>query len=264
VFGAATSLGAPNSAYKEGDPVVSQDGLTLYFISTRAGAGTNDVYIATRASTSLDFGAATPVTAVNTSSNDDHFFVSANGLEAFVSSDRTGTTGLNDIFRATRTSTSNNWGTFTALSVINTSMQEYDGHLEADGLTLWFTSGYPSTPPPYDIYYTKRTDLSSAFGTRTAVTALNSSNSEMDVSLSDDGRVVLFRSDRDGTLRVYYSTRSSRSTTFGTPQVVTGLDQYKATLVDPFISSDGCSIYFSATLTGGAGQADLYYVKSGG
>jgi Tol biopolymer transport system component len=258
-----TSLGAPNSAYKEGDPVVSQDGLTLYFLSSRSSTG-NDIYVATRTSTSLNFGAATLVTAVNTSSNDDHFFVSANGLEAFISSDRTSTVGLNDIFRATRTSTSNSWGTFTALSVVNTSMQEYDCHLEADGLTLWLTSGYPSTPPPYDIYYAKRTDLSSAFGARTAVTALNSSNSEMDVSLTDDGKVVLFRSDRDGSLRVYYATRSSRSSTFGTPQVVTALDSYNGNLVDPFISPDGCSIYFAATLSGGAGLTDLYYVKSGG
>ncbi len=52
------------------------------------------------------------------------------------------------------------------------------------------------------------------------------------------------------------------SASFVDPTAITSLDQYAPTLSDPFVSPDGCAIYFAATLGGGVGAADLYVVEA--
>jgi hypothetical protein len=260
-FGAALSIGMPNTTAPEIDPVLSHDGLSLYFVSYRDDKQVNDIYVSTRSSMSASFGAGVVLSSANSTSNDTHFFVSPTNLEAFVSSDRSGTTGGMDIFSATRPSTSANWKTFTPVANINTANDEFDPHLEADQLTLWFDPiGRPDGSGLQDLFFVVRPDPLSPFGSPVAATSLNTAANEWNVSLTDDGKVIVFQSDRNSAQHVYYATRTARGAAFGAPAIITALDPYIATLTDPFVAPDGCSIYFAATLTGGAGGQDIYQV----
>ncbi len=84
----------------EGDPVLSSDGLTIYFRSDRPSPiGAFDIYVATRPTTAVSFGTPTLVPNVNSPADDGPSYISANDCRLYISSDRDGN---NDIFVATR------------------------------------------------------------------------------------------------------------------------------------------------------------------
>jgi Tol biopolymer transport system component len=71
---------------------MSSDGLTLYFISGRAGGlGLKDVWMATRANTSINFGIPAPMGDLNSTDVESDLALSDDGLELFFTSDRSGT-----------------------------------------------------------------------------------------------------------------------------------------------------------------------------
>jgi Tol biopolymer transport system component len=263
VFGSPTSVGSLNTAGSEIDPVLSPDGLTLYYVAYRSALQGNDIYRATRAKAKDRFGAGTPYDEVSSTFNDTHFFVGPDNLEAFIASDRPVNYGSTDIFRATRTTTTDAWATFTSSATVNSNSAEFNPHLESHQLTLWFdATDRLDGAGQQDIFYTTRAAPLTGFGSPTPATELDSIGNERDASLTDDGLVILFQSDRDGAFRVYFATRASRNAPFGSPVIVTSLDPYMGSLIDPFISPDGCSIYFAADLPGGAGSMDIYRVDA--
>jgi Tol biopolymer transport system component len=84
----------------EGDPVVTGDGLTIYYRSDAPAAIARfNIYVATRASTTDPFGAPQLVPNVNTPADDGPSWISPNGCRLYISSDLGGT---NDIYVSTR------------------------------------------------------------------------------------------------------------------------------------------------------------------
>jgi hypothetical protein len=79
------------------DPVVTLDELTLFFSSART--GNTDVFVATRASTSVPFGTPTALSSVNSVATDHPTWISDDGCRLYIDSDRDGS---RDIFVATR------------------------------------------------------------------------------------------------------------------------------------------------------------------
>jgi Tol biopolymer transport system component len=92
--------GAIASSSDEGDPVVTPDGLTIYFRSNRAAsiAGYN-IFVATRAVDTDPFGAPQLVPNINTAADDGPSWISPDGCRLYISCDVAGT---NDIYVATR------------------------------------------------------------------------------------------------------------------------------------------------------------------
>jgi hypothetical protein len=101
-FSNATAIGitAGDGVY-ESFPWISPDTLTIYFEAETA-PHNSDVYVATRPNTSVPFGAALPVTEVNTSANEGDPFVTADGTTIYFTSDQAGGSGLADIYAAVR------------------------------------------------------------------------------------------------------------------------------------------------------------------
>jgi len=77
---ASTFEATVNGPNNDKNAVLTSDDLAMYFASDRPGGdGGYDVYIATRASTSDDFGTPTPVTELNTSGDELPVWISSNG-----------------------------------------------------------------------------------------------------------------------------------------------------------------------------------------
>jgi Tol biopolymer transport system component len=86
-------------------PVVSADGLWLYFASSRAGAGAQgelDIWVAQRASLTAPFGAPVNVAELNTPSSDRPSWMSTDGCRMYLTSTRAGGLGDLDVWRAER------------------------------------------------------------------------------------------------------------------------------------------------------------------
>jgi Cys-rich repeat protein len=131
--------GANDPTSSDEDPFLMPGEQTLYFQSTRSGGG-RDIYVATKSGST--FTNITPVTAVNSTSEDSRPTLTRDGLTMFLGSRRPAPSGDTDgdIWVAQRTTPT---GTFTAptnVVSLNTSGAEFPVSLSADGCTLTFAS----------------------------------------------------------------------------------------------------------------------------
>ena len=101
----AIDLTAVNSAADDASPVLSRDGLTLYFASKRAdpaARGNDDIWIARRAAVGDPFGAPATVAELNSAAADGPRWLSPDGCTLYFTSDRNGGQGGYDLYSATR------------------------------------------------------------------------------------------------------------------------------------------------------------------
>lgn len=104
-FNAPQELTALNTDKVDGHPIVSADGLAIYWSSTRSDTGNKtdtDVWMATRPTTTASFVTPTRVAELSSTSNESPSWLSADGCEIYLQSDRAGTLGAQDIWVATR------------------------------------------------------------------------------------------------------------------------------------------------------------------
>lgn len=155
-FGAPICLPVVNGAWNDLDPVLSPDALSLYFSSDRNAQTGHDIWTAVRASPTGDFGTPTYeglVTALNTESNEGGPALSADGLTLLLHSNRLGGRGGDELYVATRASTSDPFGAPVNLGpAINTPGNERDAFLTADGRWLLFSSDRPGGQGGLDLY----------------------------------------------------------------------------------------------------------------
>lgn len=114
----------------------------------------------------------------------------------------------------------------------------HDPQLSSDRKDL-FTVRSPSGN--YEIYESVRTDTTVPFGTGTAIASLANNADDSDPAVTDDGLMILFKSNRSGSYRIYQATRTSRGGAFGTPSIPAGLTNQTVYGID--ISPDGLTIY---------------------
>jgi len=94
--GFANPVAEPNlsSDQSDGTPVLSHDRLTIYFQSSRPGAGamgSYDVWRSRRSTVNDGFPAPTPVTELNSAGADWPGWLSPDGCRLYLASDRSGT-----------------------------------------------------------------------------------------------------------------------------------------------------------------------------
>ena len=101
-FGTATALASLNTQSDEVNPVLTQDGLTIFFASNRPDStakGAYDIWTAHRPALDQPFGVPTAVTEVNSADNDYPGWISADGCRLYMA--RRSDTG-EDLFVAER------------------------------------------------------------------------------------------------------------------------------------------------------------------
>lgn len=135
----------------EPQPDASHTHLVFYTYIT---ATEKDLYESTRPNTSSPWSTPVPITELNTSGAERSPFLSPDGLTIYFSSDRnSGSAGVNDMFYATRTSTTQPFGTPVAMTEINTANDDDDPWLSSDGRILMMTSDRSGD---YEIYEARR------------------------------------------------------------------------------------------------------------
>jgi hypothetical protein len=189
-----------------GTPALSYDGLTLYFYSSGlGGAGSRDIWAATRLTVTASFGTLKSTSAINTSAMDHLPWVSADELTMYYISD---SSGSSDIWMTHRASRLDAFGAGSRISELNSSSVDSRAALTSDGRVAYFSSdraraGYS------DIWVAVRS-TGGTFSTPTLVVSLNSTAHDTDLTLSRDDTETFFSSDRDGTYSIYRALRQCK------------------------------------------------------
>ncbi|MDH4176698.1 MAG: hypothetical protein OEV72_03890 [Thermoleophilia bacterium] len=217
---AAPVAGEVNSAAMEGCPIVSPNGLSLYFASNRAGGvagnAANDIWISRRADAGSPWGRPVNIgEPVNSAYSDYCPSPMRNGAFLFVStrpmdSNGTPSCGGADIYRLVRED-----GVAKAVNLgctVNSAGSEWSPYLlQAHGKTwLYFSSDGLGGEGGQDLFMSRLGD--DGFGTPVALAPLNTEHNEFRPNLRQDGLEIVFDSDRPGRIGatdVYASTRAS-------------------------------------------------------
>lgn len=225
-WGAPQHLAMLSSTANEAVMSFSLDGKTMILQSTRedlGGLGDFDLYISTRTNANDDFGWSAPVNLgapVNSELFDSgacYFEDPATGEGTlFFSSSRNGTPGVTfHLYQSTR----NTNGTFnepTLIPELTVGGAELRLTIRRDGLEIFFGAtlppAMPGDPPNFDIYRSTRASISSAWNAPELVLGLNTPRNDQAPTLSPDGSILYFNSNRTGgfgATDLYAATRCS-------------------------------------------------------
>ena len=237
----------------------SYDGLELYFSSKDPGGqGYYDLCVMKRIST--DQAWSTPENlggVVNSSGEDSVPSISADGLELYFTSKRTGDY---DIYVTTRARRDAPWEPPVKLGAnINSAYADAGQWISPDGLELYFCSLRPGGFGGRDIYVARRATTGSPWGEAMNLgPTVNSSYQEAYFSLSPDGLLLLFGETKDAPWRpggyggpdVWISRRPSLSDPWQVPVNAGPTVNTPERENIPRISPDGILIYFCSMRTG--------------
>jgi hypothetical protein len=259
-----------NSASNDQQPAISKDGLSLYFASNRPGGlGGFDMYASQRASVDDLWGL--PVNlgpTLNTASNEGNPAFSRNEHLMFFQSDRPGGLGLIDIWVSYREHTHDDFDWQAAVNLgaaVNTAAGDqapsYFENEEAGVPQLYFASDRPGGLGALDIYMSEQT-ADGSFGPAVLVTELSSPRGDSRPSIRHDGLEIFFQSNRTGSIGLsndlLVATRESTLDAWSTPVSLGAIINTAFLEQNPYLSSDGTTLFFASDRPGGSGGPDLY------
>lgn len=231
---------------KSATPRLSHDELTIYFTSDNTTTAT-DLFRAVRSSRSAAFGAPVTMTTQSSTANDNDPAPSADHLSLFF---HTGRGGNNDLWVATRASTSADFGAPTAVPVVNdaTLGDSHPYYRSGGGGELYFTS-LRDASPTYHIHVAKKNVA--GFVTPALIQELAGAWHDWQPMVTEDGLTMVFASDRPTAGSGYHlwiSNRASASDAWGAPQKIAELESAAPAMeFAGWISADRCRIYFSSS-----------------
>lgn len=192
-----------SSVDTETTPEVTYDGLTIYFASNRAGGiGGNDIWMATRASRADAWGPPALVPELSSSAADGAPTLT-DPLVIMIDSDRAGDAAL-DILIAQRSSPGAPFAAPQLVTQLNTPSSEGNPMLAPDKLTIYFDSNRTGDG---ELFVATRPTETAAWNPAVPITELATASAESDPWISPDGHMMLFTSNRDGTQRLWQTTR---------------------------------------------------------
>jgi hypothetical protein len=158
-----------------------------------------------------------------------------------------------------RQTTADPWEAPTPVGELNSIDAEYDPFALANGLTLYYNV---YSPDSQNNYVATRPSLDEPFAPAVAL-SINSSEGDDSPTLSADGLVIVFGSDRpggEGSRDLWYATRPDPGADWGEPRPVpvvnTGSREGESHL-----RFDGCELFFVSDREGGLGHWDLYRTR---
>jgi Tol biopolymer transport system component len=201
-FGKPENLGrAVNSSFCDSGPVLSGDGLTLLFHSSRPGGLDDmDMWMCQRAAPDKPFGQPINLSPTVNQGYANTPALSADGLTLFFASYCAGGLGDRDLWMSRRASTEESFGvTFNLGPTVNSNFVDGGPVLSADGLTLLFHSNRPGGRGKDDLWMSTRASLTESFGRPVNLgPSVNRSMIDGSPTLSGDSRTLVFDSTRPG------------------------------------------------------------------
>ncbi len=198
-FGVSSLLTTLDTAGDNWDGMLSADGVTLVFSSTRN--GTEQLFRATRASASVDFGS--PLELVNLTGPYDENKPYVQGLnvalwfESFA-------TGAGDIYLSP--SVGGDYIAGSPVTELNTGAEEGFPVVSADATLIYFFRSSATTND--DIWTARRASPTAAFDPPTLVTELDTSSDDDPSWMSADLCRLYFTSNRGGNYMLYFAQRA--------------------------------------------------------
>ncbi len=263
-FGEPTNLGSEiNSVAADRGPCISADGLSLFFSSKRAGGyGEHDLYLASRPTTDDEWAAPTNLgPTVNSPAKDSDPAISADGLELYFASRRTGSYFHDfyiheDIWVTKRATRTDQWGPPENLGpLINSSYVETHPSLSSDALELYFASSKPGHSSTY-VCVARRATIAENWGAPVKVYDVSSPPYLWSPDVSADGRVLVFDSSDPSVL--WMMARDEVSDDWSPPIRLGPIINSDHGERGATISPDGRSLLFTCDRPGGEGLADLW------
>jgi len=206
----------------------------------------------------------------NTPSREINFVLSADGLEMYISSERSGGLGYIDMWLSTRENADNPWGPLVNVQEINSRYNEAFPCLSADGLILYFSDWYtwndagdrPGGVGNHDLWMCTRASRNDHWGTPVNMGApLNSGSPDISPTISHDGLTFIFASTRSGGLGDYdlwMSTRPAAEGDWAAPVNMGPAVNSSAYDGEVCLSTDGLALFFSSNRPGGMGSYDIW------
>lgn len=180
-------------------------------------------------------------------------------LELYFSSSRSGGLGGDDVWYATRASRTDAFEPPRPVPTVNTQRNESSPAISADGLTLFVGSDRASAVADGDmnIWRATRPSRQSAWGPLVYVDELNSAADDIPRPLSLGGLAMPLASRRDGELyQTYLATRPALTAAFDAVRPLAELWAAGTPMADAFMTDDGMIVFFKRD--DGAGQGDLH------
>ena len=137
------------------------------------------------------------------------------------------------------------------LSELSGGSYDRDPFVTPDELTIYWSSKRSGDTVPH-IYRATRAHWADPFGGITLVSDLDSAATDGKMSMTADGKDVLFASDRSGNFDIWEATRSTAQGTFGTPNktLLTPAVDSSSDQLDPAMSWDGLTLYWADSISG--------------
>jgi hypothetical protein len=199
------------------------------------------------------------VAAINAEQDDESATLTEDLLEIYFSSTRSGGPGQGDVWRATRSSRTEPFGTPTLLAAANSPDRETSPAISSDGLTLWVGSNRERPGGDIDIWRITRSSRElDDWGPIENVVELNSDADDLPRPLARGGLVMPLTSRRGGqaSFQTYLASRTAADAPFDSILPLTSLWQDGASMLEAFMSEDGLLIFFSREAA--AGAADIF------
>ena len=139
------------------------------------------------------------VNNVNSTADDGAPNISEDQLTLYFASNRIGGQGSYDLWAATRTAPSEDFGSITNLYTVNSSSNDGTPNISSDGLMLYFSSKRPGGSGPRSLWLATRASTNDTFGDSEYLGSIvNSLQEDAAPSISADGRTLYFASNRLG------------------------------------------------------------------
>lgn len=255
-----------NTAFLDGCPIESPDGLSLYMASNRPGGhGLLDIWVARRASRDAPFGAPENLGEGVNSAADDFCPTPVRGGGLFFVSRRTTaeSCGLGDIY-FTRFNPVHGWSEREHLACApegpNSSLDEQGpSYVEAGRALLYFSRSSASVPG--EIYVSEQL-AEGGFGPASPVTEVNSAGNDIQPNVRKDGRELVLSSNNayagaQGGQDLYVATRESVDDPWSAPVNLGTNVNTGAAETRPSLSWDGQRLLFGRA-PGPEGMSDVY------
>jgi len=265
-----------NTAFQDGCPAPSRDGLQLYMASNRPGGlGGLDIWVASRDSADDPWGAPVNVGApINTSADEFCPTPLTNGHDLLFVSTKPGGCGGSDIYSA-REHATRGWQTPLNLGcTVNSAGDEASPVLVEyeDGLReLYFSStragGFaaeaPGTVADADIYLAQ-VSRDGLVGSPVLAAGLNTVAQDVRPMLRRDGLEIVFDSNRAGGFGgfdIWTATREHSTDRWSLPLNVGAHVNSAGNETRPYLSWGATTLYFGTTRAGVEGAGDIWFSK---